>query len=448
MTKKLSFKEKAAYGVGDLGNGFTFDLGQAYLLKFYTDVCGISGAAAGGVFLFSKIFDAFMDVLAGSYIDKRKASKNGKYRPVMINSAFILAALTIITFIFPDVSVQGKLIYAYASYMIWGLCYSMVNIPYGSLAAAMTQDVNDRTQLASFRQAGSLIALLITGVAFMPIVLLFNNSKIGFPVAAAIMGVLGIISHYTCYKFTKENITPPANEKLRTRDLLGALKGNKPLWILIIMSLFTISAYNIKIAMLVYFCEYNLNDVKLLAIINFIIIGSSILSIFAIPQMVKIFGKKQSMLIGFGISITADIINFFIPSSPISFTILASIAFIAISIPNGIVWALISDIIDYGEWKTGKRAAGVTYAAFSFSRKVAQSISGFSAGLGLTLIGYVPKAIQSNTSLTGIKGLLLLYPVITIGIAAIIITLWYELTDDRCQEIVHEIAKRKQLSAN
>jgi GPH family glycoside/pentoside/hexuronide:cation symporter len=198
--------------------------------------------------------------------------------------------------------------------------------------------------------------------------------------------------------------------------------------------------------MLVYFCEYNLNDVKLLAIINFIIIGSSILSIFAIPQMVKIFGKKQSMLIGFGISITADIINFFIPSNPISFTVLASIAFIAISIPNGIVWALISDIIDYGEWKTGKRAAGVTYAAFSFSRKVAQSISGFSAGLGLTLIGYVPKAIQSSASLTGIKGLLLLYPAITIGIAAIIITIWYELTDDRCQEIVNEIAIRKGIA--
>ena len=105
-----------------------------------------------------------------------------------------------------------------------------------------------------------------------------------------------------------------------------------------------------------------------------------------------------------------------------------------------------ADTVDYGEWKTGKRAAGVTYAAFSFSRKVAQSISGFSAGLGLTLIGYVPKATQSSASLTGIKGLLLLYPAITIGIAAIIITIWYELTDDRCQEIVNEIAIRKGIA--
>ncbi len=442
MKRKLTLKEKIAYGVGDLGNGFTFDLGQAYLLKFYTDVCGIGGAAAGGIFLFSKIFDAFMDVLAGSYVDKRKASRAGKYRPVMMFSAVVLALLTVITFVAPEISTQGKLIYAYASYMIWGFWYSMVNIPYGSLAAAMTQDVNDRTQLASFRQAGSLLALLITGVIFMPIVMLFSNTKLGFPIAAAAMAIVGVMSHLYCYRNTREYIQPQANEKIHFRDLKAALLQNKPLGILILMSLFTISAYNIKIAMLVYFCQYNLGNLGLMAIINFIIIGSSVVSITAIPKLVKMFGKKNTMLLGFAISIIADLINFFTPSSPISFTILATIAFVAISIPNGIVWALISDIIDFGEWKTGKRAAGVTYAAFSFSRKLAQSISGFTAGLGLTLIGYIPNAIQSHHALLGIKGLLLLYPAITITVAALIIWLWYELTDKRCNEIVAELHQR------
>jgi GPH family glycoside/pentoside/hexuronide:cation symporter len=212
------------------------------------------------------------------------------------------------------------------------------------------------------------------------------------------------------------------------------------------MSLFTISAYNIKIAMLVYFCQYNLANIGLMAIINFVIIGSSVISITAIPKLVRMFGKKNTMLMGFVISILADIINFFTPASPITFTILATIAFVAISIPNGIVWALISDIIDFGEWKTGKRAAGVTYAAFSFSRKLAQSISGFTAGLGLSLIGYIPNAIQSHHALLGIKGLLLLYPAIAVGVAALIIWLWYELTDKRCNEIVAELHHRHRLS--
>lgn len=447
MKKKLTLKEKIAYGVGDLGNGFTFDLGQAYLLKFYTDVCGIAGTAAGGIFLFSKIFDAFMDVLAGSYADKRKPSKAGKFRPVMMASAVVLAILTVITFLTPDVSIQGKLVYAYASYMVWGFWYSMVNIPYGSLASAMTQDVDDRTQLASFRQAGSLLALLITGVVFMPIVLYFSDSKFGFPIAAAAMAIVGVMCHIYCYRNTKEHIQPQAGEKIYFSDIKSALLKNKPLGILIITSLFMISAYNIKIAMLVYFCEYNLHDIKLMAFINFVIIGSSVVSITAIPKLVKLFGKKGAMLLGFVISIIADTINFMIPSSPISFTILATIAFVAISIPNGIVWALISDIIDYGEWKTGKRAAGVTYAAFSFSRKLAQSISGLSAGLGLSLIGYVPNAVQSKQSLQGIKGLLLAYPAITITIAALMIWSLYELTDKHCNEIVQDLEKRRQLAS-
>ena len=185
-----------------------------------------------------------------------------------------------------------------------------------------------------------------------------------------------------------------------------------------------------------------------MAFINFVIIGSSVVSISAIPKLVTIFGKKKTMLLGFAISIVADIINYFIPSSPISFTIFATIAFVAISIPNGIVWALISDIIDYGEWKTGKRAAGVTYAAFSFSRKLAQSISGFAAGLGLSLIGYIPNSTQTNSALAGIKGLLLMYPAITILVAALIIGFFYELTDKRCNQIVEDLAQRKLAAVN
>ncbi len=444
MTRKLTLKEKAAYGVGDLGNGFTFDLGQAYLLKFYTDVCGISAVAAGGVFLFTKIFDAFMDLLAGSFIDKRSPSKNGKYRPVMYSSAIVLAFLTIVTFIAPDISLQGKLIYAYASYMIWGLCYSLTNIPYGSLAAAMTQNLYDRTQLASFRQAGSLLALLITGVIFMPIVLFFNNPKIGYPVAALIMAICGVISHRYCYKNTKEEVSEIISEELAFGEIFKTIFKNRPLGILILMSLFTISAYNIKIAMLVYFCEYNLGNVKLMAIINFLIIGSSVIAIFGIPKAVKIFGKKNTMLLGFAISITADIINFLIPANPISFTILACIAFVAICFPNGIVWALISDVIDYGEWRNGKRTAGVTYAAFSFARKLAQSLAGFCAGLGLTLINYVPNQQQSHHVLIGIKGLLLLYPAVTLLIAALIVYFYYELTDERCNQIVSDLYERRK----
>lgn len=149
---KLSWREKICYGFGDFGNGFMFDLGQAYLTKYWIDVCTIPAAAVAGIFAFTKIFDAFMDPIAGSVIDGRKnIGPRGKFRPVMMASAVILAILTVITFTMPDLSPTGKILFAYGAYMAWGLVYSFTNIPYSSLASVMTRDVEERSQMVTTR---------------------------------------------------------------------------------------------------------------------------------------------------------------------------------------------------------------------------------------------------------------------------------------------------------
>lgn len=147
-------------------------------------------------------------------------------------------------------------------------------------------------------------------------------------------------------------------------------------------------------------------------------------------------------MIGFGISVAADLINFMLPSNVYVFTILASIAFIGISIPNGITWALVSDIIDYGEWKSGERKEATTYSLFNFSRKLAQSLSGFLSGIGLGIIGYVPNAVQTAQALIGIKALLLLYPAIALALAMIIIGFLYKLTDQQHAQIVQDLQQK------
>jgi GPH family glycoside/pentoside/hexuronide:cation symporter len=444
--KKLTLKEKIAYGFGDLGNGFMFDMGQAYLMKFFTDVCGIAAAVAGSIFLITKLFDAFVDPIAGSIIDNMESSEGqGKFRRIMFRSSILLAILSVFVFFAPNFSPTGKIIYGYASYMAWGLCYSFTNIPYGSLGASMTQDVQDRTLLASFRQAGSIGALLITGVVVMPLITMFQNPKVGYPVAVAIMAVFGVISFYVCYKNTNETVVAEKKRERKTtaKEFANTIFSNRPLLSLILMTVFSISAYNIKTAMLIYFCQYNLGDIKLYSHVNFIIIGCSVLGILIMPKMVKLFGKKNAALLGFGISIVADTINFFLPIHLVSFTILASIAFFGISIPNGITWAFVSDTIDYGEWKTGNRREGITYSAFNFSRKLAQSLAGFASGLGLSLIGYIPNAQQTIATLTGIKGLLLLYPAVALVIAGLVLGILYTLSDKKFEEIVEDLKYKK-----
>lgn len=443
--EKISLKEKISYGFGDFGNGFMFDLGQIYLLKFFTDVAGLPAAAAGGIFLASKFFNALMDPLVGSSIDYRKnIGPKGKFRPYLVFGSIALAILTVLTFISPDISPAGKLVYAYASYMIWGVGYSFVNIPYGSLGAAITQNAKERTQLSSFRQMGSLGALLITSVVVMPIIVKFKNPVIGYPVVMAMMCLIGIIGFYICFRNTKERIRviEGPKEKLSVKSVVKTFIQNKPLLTIVLMTIFSISAYNVKSAMLIYFAQYNLGNVGLMAYMSFIIIGSSFLGVILMPKLVARFGKKTTAMIGFGICVAADLTNFFMPSNVYIFTILASIAFIGISIPNGITWAFVSDIIDYGEWKSGERKEATTYSLFNFSRKLAQALSGFLSGIGLSLIGYVPNVAQKASTLVGIKGILTLYPALALTLAMIVIGFLYKLTDKKHAEIIKEIGAR------
>lgn len=445
--KTLSWQEKGAYGFGDFGNGFMFDLGQAYLTKFFIDACGIGSGVVALIFSVTKIFDAFMDPIAGSVIDGRtKIGKNGKFRPVMMISAIILGVLTVLTFTMPDVAMPIKIVYAYATYMAWGLCYSFTNVPYGSLASVMTRDVEERTQLATTRQAGSLGAQLITGVAFIPIVTMFSSQKHGYAVAAAVMAVIGVAGFYICYKGTRENIAvhrDPNAKRENFKDYAKVVFTNKPLACLILMTIFTISAMNTNNQMMVFFCEYNLGNIGLQPIVNGIMIGCSVVAILLIPRLVKLFGKKQTVIWSFTIGAIANGLNFVLPTNIYTFIGLVTIGYVALAIPNGITWAFVSDVIDYGEWHTGIRKEGITYAAFNFSRKLAQSLAALVSSGILALTGYVANAHQTERTLLGIKGAMTLYPAIALLSAAVIIGLLYQLSDDHYREIAADLEAGK-----
>ena len=444
---KLSLKEKISYGFGDFGNGFMFDMGQLYLLKFFTDVAGIPAVVGGSVFLITKLFDAVVDPIAGALIESRKGKpESGKYRPVMMISCIILAIVSVFVFLAPDFSLKGKIIYAYASYMVWGVAYSFTNIPYGTLAATMTQDPQERTSLAASRQLGSTMALLLSGVLVIPMVSRFQNQNVGYPVAIGVMALLGVGAFYVTFKNCKEKIpvikVGEKVEKITLKSIGRTIFTNRPLLVLILMTIFSISAFNLRSAMLIYFCQYNLGSTMLMAYVSFVSIGCSLLGVYAMPILSRKFGKKNTVIIGFSISIMADLINFIIPFNLTTFIILQSIGYFGLSIPNGMTWALVSDAIDYGEWKTGQKRGAITYSVFNFSRKIAQSIAGFAAGLGLSLVGYVPKVKQTAGALLGIKGLLLLYPAVALGVATIIIAVLYNLSDTRFLEIASELRER------
>lgn len=456
-SKQIPVSQKIAYGFGDFGNGFMFDLGQAYLTKFWTDAAGIGAGVVAGIFAFTKIFDAFMDPIAGSLIDGRKnIGKQGKFRPVMMISAIILGIMTVVTFTMPmGLSDTGKIVYAYVAYMIWGLIYSFTNDPYGSLASVMSRNPQDRSFMATSRQIGSVGAQFIAGVAFVPLMELLgggmgsNNERHGYFWAAAIFAAVGVVMFFVCFLGTKENVKIDRSKTNKSKtgnagkDYLKVVFTNGPLFTIILMTLFTISAMNTNNTMMVYFAQYNLGNINYQPLVNSIMMGVSIIAIFSIPFLTKLFGKKKTTVVCLIISGLASLLNFVMPTNPTTFIVLVTIGYAAMCIPNGITWAFVSDVIDYGEWHTGMRKEAITYAAFNFSRKIAQSLAAVvSAGI-LAITGYIANGHQSASTLLGIKGAMTLYPGVCMIIAALVIAFLYKLNDDRFKKVATDLDNGK-----
>lgn len=442
----VTLKEKIAYGLGDVGNNFLFDLGQIYLLKFYTDTLGLPAATAGLVFLVTKLWDGFSDVSVGTWVDSRKKmGRLGKFRPFMLYAALPLALMTVVSFTNPGFSLTGQTIWAFATYMAFGTVYSIFNIPYGSMIPAMTQDSVERSELASFRWAGANTGLLVTTVAFMPIVTSFKNSTTGYIVAATIFALAGMALQLLCFSGIREHHVVKEAPKSKGSILSNykALFKNSPLLVLSLVNLFTFSAFNVKLAVQVYYCQYSLNDISIVPYMGFFSIGCVFIGILLVPFFVRRIGKKHTYIMGSIIWAVADLLAWVFATSPVPFIIFACVAFFGTSFINTLNWALVSDAVEYGEWKTGNRSEGLVYSFFIFFRKLSQAVAGFIPGLVLSLVGYVPNAVQSIGALKGIKGLMFIYPGALAIATFLVMAFLYKLSDSKYNEILVDLNKRK-----
>lgn len=441
-------KQRIFYGLGDTGYNFLFDMGQLYLLKYYTDHLGLPGILAGSVFLVAKVWDAFADISVGTWIDNRSnIGPKGKFRPFILYSAIPLGLLLVATFSIPDFSMTWKAVWAYLTYMIFGTVYSIGNIAYGSIVPAMTKNSHERSILASFRQAGSNLGLLLSMVAFMPIVWMFDDESTGYLVAVTIFGILGAILVILSSKNIKENYVVKPKERLSKEVLkksYGALLKNRPLIILCIVNIFTFSAFNVKLSIQIYFAQYSLHDTSIISYMGFFSIGAVFLGTLLVPNIVKYLDKVWVYIIGCAIWAASDLIAFFVVDDAVSFVIFASFAFLGSSFVNTLNWALISDAVEYGDWKTGIRAEGLVYSSYTFFRKLSTAIAGFVPGIVLAYVGYVPNVEQSTNALLGIRGLIYIYPGVLSIVTIFVMYFCYPLWNQKYQEIIGDLSQRPE----
>lgn len=452
--KKFNAGDKIGYALGDMGNAMFFGFVGSYLMVFYTDVLGISAAAVGTLFLVARIWDAINDPIMGTLVDKVGTTKHGKFRPYIVLFGLPLTLVGILTFTaFPGMAEGLKLPYAYITYILFGMLYTAVNIPYGSMAAVMTTDPIERTALSTFRTIGSLLANVIVMV-LAPMLILNSNGGVsagGFVKSAIIFAVITNICYVFTFRLTRERVIHKENKDAKKASTLGNLKlllKNRA-FIGISLASFTLMAgMLIGNTLNVYLFKDYFKSPTLVSLASVLSMGAAFLVMPFVGKLVAKFGKKEIAVAGMAITTVAYGIFFILPiSNPYIYLIILLVAGVGSGFFNVVIWALVSDAIDYQEYLTGSRNEGTMYSTYSLFRKLSQAISGGIGGFALGWLGYQSGAsVQTAAVGQGIKHLVAGANFLAAGLTFVILLFVFNLTKSKLETINAELEEKRKIS--
>lgn len=441
-TKKLGVGAYVGYGVGDLAVNLFFQSALIFLLFFYTDVFGISPAAAASIFLVARVVDAITDPMMGMIADRTR-TRWGKFRPYLLIGGPPLALIAVATFSAPDLGDSGKIVYAYVTYILFGIAYTVVSIPYSGLTAVITDDGQERTILSAYRMAFAMVGGLIVSAATWPLVEAFGGGVIGYQMTIGIYGIAAILLLAITFATTTETEVSNLAKPPTIAESIGALSGNLPLWLIIIAFWMGMMAFTIRSSAIIYYFVYNLGREDLIAFYMPSLAAAHLLGVIVTPWIAKRIGKKGTYFWGSVMGILSGLALYITPYDAIpaifAISILGGFFFAA---PTVMGWSMLPDTIEYAEWKQGVRADGAIYAAASFFQKLAMAIGGAMAGLILSMTGYVANQAQTPEALNGILFMVALGPVIAMAIG--IFAIWfYQLDDETHASIRAELDERR-----
>lgn len=457
MKRVLSRKHYLGYGIGDLANGLSFGMSSTFLLVFYTDVLGITAIAAGTLFLIARMIDAVTDPLMGALTDRifqgrvKKAAgrKIDKFRPFILYGSLPVVLISVLLFVAPgDLTDSQKLVWAYATYITWGMVYTLINIPYGSMAAVMTQHPVERVTLSASRSVGGALGSVIDR-AVVPLLLaqFADDQAQGFLVAMSILGALAFVGYLICYFTVEEKVEtkPEVLEKFSLKQTFGVLGRNRPFLAVSIASLAILAGFVVSGAMTVYFFRENLDALEWMGLTGLTVIGPIVLAAPVIPKLISRYGLQQTIWVSSLLGSLAFALLLVLPSTVPIFLVGTFISTLFLIIPMMSLWGMVSDSIDYNQFLSGVRQEGVIYGAYSFVRKTAQAVAGFLSGWGLSVAGYVANAeAQSSTALAGIKFMNFGAPAIGLLIAAASFKWIWNLTPEKQKEVSQAISPEPQ----
>ena len=441
-SKKLGVGAYLGYGVGDLSVNLFFQSAIIYLLFFYTDVFGISAAAAASIFLVARLVDAVTDPIMGMIADRTK-SRWGKFRPYLLFGAPPLAVVAVAMFSVPDLEGDQKVLYAYATYILFSIAYTIVSIPYSSLTAVITEDAQERTNLSAYRMAFALGGGIIVGVGTQPLVTFFGGGAEGFQTTMALYGVIAVLLLAVTFRFTGEKVTAVAEKPPTVSEMISVMSRNLPLWLLIVAFLMGMLAYIVRSSAVIYYFQYNLGRSDLFPIYMLFILLGQLAGIVVTPWVANKWGKKNTYVIGALLGMITGVVFYFTPYDALGaiFVISAAGSFF-FAAPTVLAWSMLPDTVEYAEWKQGVRADGAIYATSSFFQKLAMAVGGALAAMVLSSTGYVAGEAQSPGALEGILLMVSVGPVLAMLVG--IVAIWfYPLDEEMHMSIRKDLEARR-----
>lgn len=421
------WRQRIGYGASDLACNLIWQMISLYLLYFYTDVMGLSAVAISFMFVVTRVIDGITDLLVGYCIDKTN-TRWGKSRPYFLFGAVPFAVFAVLAFSVPDISLNGKLIYAYVTYIGLSFAYTIVNIPMASILPSLTDDTDERTALSTSRKFFGFLGSTIVSYSALTLVTKFGgtNEALGFRVVMMIFAFIGCAIFLFTFASVRERVEVQT-ESATLAQTIKSLKENKPWKLFALNILFMWTGFFIQSSALIYYFSYNVGSKTLATTVATIMSMIPILANFLVPALAKRLGKRNLYVasaavqfIGLAIILFADVnINLIIVGAVVS-------AF-GYGIKESIYFSMQADPVDYGIWKTGVNATGTLNSINGFLGKCAQAISGGLGGALLAWGGYVAQAdVQSASALVAIKAMYIYMPMALL-ICSMITMKFYDL---------------------
>lgn len=462
-SQKVTLREKIGYGFGDAASSMFWKIFTFYLAIFYTDVFGIPAAAAGTMFLLTRIWDTANDPIMG-IISDRTHSRWGKFRPYLLWVAVPFAFIGVLLFTTPNFGVTGKLIYAYVTYTIMMMAYTAINVPYASLLGVMTADGNERTSFASYRMVFAFAGSLLVVAMFQPLVDFFSQHVAvtsAYQLTMVVVGMVVVGFFMMTFSWTRERITPPREQKNNLKEDLKNLVQNGPWFILLGAGVATLIFNSVRDGVAMYYFKYyisddfareqalNISKMTFAYSTFYLFLGqaTNMVGVIMAKPISSLLGKRKTFMYAmFGAAALSVVFQLATRTDLFLIYLLQALISFCAGIIFPLLWSMYADAADYSQWKTGRRATGLVFSASSMTQKLGWTVGGAVTLWLLAFYGFEANTVQSEQTIQGIKRMMGLVPALAALVSGLFM-IFYKLNETSMEEIMTDLEKIRNAEA-